>query len=265
MKGKKGLVFGIANKMSISWAIAKTLSDNGAILGFNYLNENNQKKVTKLGETINVDFFEKCDVTEEEDIKRIFEKFYSMYGSIDFIVHSIAFGEMDGKGLVATEKSNFSKTLEISVYSLITMCNHAKQFFSKDASVVTLTYLGSSRVCVGYNVMGVAKAALNSSCRYLAEDLGKEGVRVNAISAGPLRTSAAMGIPFFKEMLEKTAVMSPLKRNVTFDDVAKSALFLLSDMSSGITGEVINVDCGYNIMGTWSSDYIKVQTKGADN
>jgi enoyl-[acyl-carrier protein] reductase I len=253
MDGKKGLVIGIANNRSIAWSIAQKLYECNATLGFTYLNDSTKKRVEDLSKKVNVDFIEKCDVKDESQIKNVCIEFGKKYGSIDFIVHSIAYADSQEleNGVLNTTKEGFLNSLEITAYSIIPFCRYSKEFFREGSSIITLSYLGADRVCVGYGLMGIAKAALQSTCRYLAEDLGPLGVRVNAISAGPLRTAAAFGLPNFKEMLAKKASMSPLRKSTTHDQVASTALFLLNDLSSGITGETIYVDAGYNIMGTW--------------
>jgi enoyl-[acyl-carrier protein] reductase I len=252
MAGKKGLVTGVVNHRSIAWGIAKMLCDEGAEVGFTYRRE--KKWVDKLAKTVGAEFIYPCDVQDEEQIKAVCEAFAQQHGGIDFIIHAAAFadGEELAGGVINTSREGFLQALEISAYSVIPFARYARPYFREGASILSLSYLGSSRVCAGYNVLGVAKAALEATCRYLANDLGGDGVRVNVISAGPIRTLAAFGLPNFREMVEKRAAQSPLKRNVTQDDVAKAALYLCSDLASGTTGEVLYVDGGYNIMGTWS-------------
>jgi enoyl-[acyl-carrier protein] reductase I len=255
MYNRKGLVLGIANKHSIAWQIAQKLYEQGAIIGVTYFNEATEKRVRKLASNIGIEFIKPCDVQNDIHIQTVCDEFFNQYGSIDFIVHSIAYARREEleNGFINTTRKGFLETMDISVYSLVAFCRSAKPYFSEDANVISLSYIGAQRVCTGYNLMGIAKAALNASCRYLAEDLGAQGIRVNIISAGPLRTSAALGLPNFKETLEKRAQMSPLRKNITQEDVANSSVFLLSNLSQGITGEVINVDSGYNIMGTWKN------------
>jgi len=252
LTGKKGIITGVVNHRSIAWAIAKLFSEEGAEIGFTYANEG--KWINKLAKSIDSSFIRECDVRDEEQVKNVCEEFSKEYGQIDFLVHAIAYADGNelANGVINTSKKGFLDTLEISTYSLISLCRYAQPYFAPGASVITLSYLGAERVCAGYNVMGIAKSALESTTKYLAVDLGKDKVRVNVISAGPIKTLAAYGLPNFVEMLEKRASQSPLQCNVTHEDVAKSALYFASNLSSGTTGEVVYVDAGYNIMGTWS-------------
>ncbi|WP_338553881.1 enoyl-ACP reductase [Paenibacillus sp. KS-LC4] len=254
LEGKRGLVTGVVNHRSIAWGIAKLFHEQGATLGFTYHRE--KKWVEKLASSIDADFVENCDVSDDEQIKRVCDLFGSRYESVDFIIHAIAYAdgnELAG-GVINTSRQGFLHTMNVSAYSIIPFCQYSRPYFREGSSIISLSYLGAERVCAGYNVLGIAKAALETTCKYLASDLGGEQVRVNAISAGPIRTLAAFGLPNFKEMVEKRAGQSPLKRNVTQEDVAKTALYLASDLASGTTGEIIHVDAGYNIMGTWTEE-----------
>jgi enoyl-[acyl-carrier protein] reductase I len=253
MAGKTGLIVGVANHRSIAWGIAQTLHRHGATVGFTYANATIRKQLVGLSKHVGATFLAECDVRNDEHIKAACAAFAEQYGQIDFLVHSVAFAdtqELDA-GLVNTSREAFRLSMDVSAYSLIALCRHARPYLRRGGSVVTLSYLGSQRVCVGYNLMGVAKAALEAASRYLADDLGADGVRVNVISAGPIRTLAAFGLPDFREMLEKRAGQSPLRQNVTTDDVGNAALFLLSGLSGATTGSTLWVDAGYNVMGSW--------------
>lgn len=248
MDGKKGVVFGVANKWSIAWAISKSLYREGAQIILSYFGE--EEKVKELAEEINAKIFP-CDVSKDEDISKLFEYVGKEFGKIDFIVHSLAFAPreaLQGR-YIDTSREAFRIALDISAYSLVKIVKEAENYLNDNSSIVTMTYLGSVRAVPNYNVMGVAKAALESSVRYIAYDLGPRGIRCNAISAGPIKTLAARGISGFMSMYEEYPKRSALKRNVSAEEVAETALFLLSNMSSGITGEVIYVDAGYEIMG----------------
>lgn len=251
MKGKKGLIMGMANDRSIAYGIAQQLQSQGAELAFSYQGEILEKRVRPLAEGLGSDFLISCDATNEKDLDALFEKLKKRWGKIDFVVHAIAFSkkeELAGKYL-DTSRDNFLLTMDVSCYSFVSVANRATKIMNPGGSILTLTYYGAEKVIPNYNVMGVAKAALEASVRYLAYDLGTDSIRVNAISAGPIRTLAASGIGDFKAFLKLSEKTSPLKRNVTQDEVGKSALYLLSDLSSGVTGEIIYVDSGYNIMG----------------
>lgn len=254
MTGKAGLVIGVANQQSIAWAIAEKLAGEGASVGLTYAAPNLERRVRGLSARLGAETALPCDVNDDAAIDAACARMAEAHGGIDFIVHAVAYapGAELAAGVIGTSRRGFLDTMEVSAYSLVALARGALPYFRPGASMLTLTYIGSDRVCSGYNVMGVAKAALESICRYLATDLGRHGVRVNAISAGPIRTSAAIGLPNFQEMLAKRASQSPIRRNVTHADVANSALFLLSDQSGGTTGSVVWVDGGYNIMGTWA-------------
>ncbi len=251
MAGKKGLIMGVANDRSIAWGIAKTAHAHGAELAFTYQGEALEKRVRPLAEEIGSQIVLPCDVTDEASVKATFAELEAKWGKLDFVVHAIAFSdkaELDGLYLNTT-RANFLKTMDISVYSFTSVAQYAVPMMSEGGSLLTLTYYGAERVMPHYNVMGVAKAALEASVRYLATDLGGQGIRVNAISAGPIKTLAASGIGDFRYILKWNELNSPLKRNVTIDDVGNSGLYLLSDLGAGVTGEVLHVDAGYHTVG----------------
>ncbi len=256
MAGKKGLVMGVANDRSLAWAIARAVHAQGAELAFTHQGEALLKRVRPLAEGIGSDLVLPCDVTDDAGVDAVFAELKSKWGKLDFLVHAIAYSdkeELKGKYLDTTPE-NFSRTMLISCYSFTAICRRAQELMTDGGSLVTLTYAGSERVMPHYNVMGVAKAALEASVRYLAEDLGGQGIRVNAISAGPMKTLAASGIGDFRYILKWNEYNSPLRRNVTGDDVGGAGLYLLSDLSSGVTGETHHVDCGYNIVGMKAID-----------
>lgn len=251
LKGKTALIFGVANDRSIAWGIAKVLSEAGCTVGFSYAAEALGKRARPLAESLGAEFVEECDVASDEAIAGLFDKWKQKYGSLDILVHSIAFAdrhELKGE-YFNTSRGGFKLAMDISVYSLVAMTKHAVPLMQGcQGSIITLSFFGAERVVANYNVMGVAKAALEASVRYLAADLGPLGVRINAISAGPVKTLAASGIGGFRAMLNFHAEVAPMQRNVTLDDIGKSALYLCSDLGSGVTGEVIHVDCGSHIM-----------------
>ena len=256
MQGKRGLVMGVANDRSIAWGISKALADAGAELAFTYQGEALERRVRPLAESVGSTIVLPCDVTDEESIDKTFETIESEWGSIDFVVHAIAFSdksELDGLYLDTT-RENFQRTMDISVYSFTSVAQRAVPLMNEGGSLLTLTYYGAERVMPHYNVMGVAKAALEASVRYLAADLGPKDIRVNAVSAGPIKTLAASGIGDFRYILKWNELNSPLRRNVTIEEVGNSGLFLLSDMGKGITGEVMHVDSGYHTVGMCSVD-----------
>lgn len=251
MNGKKGIVMGVINKYSIAWSIASALSDAGATLAFSYPNEKIKGKLAPLAESLNSSLLLECDVTKSETIENTFKSIEKEWGTLDFIVHSIAFSdkeELKGKYL-DTSLNNFLNSMHISCYSFTEIMKHATPLMKNGGSAITLTFQGSTRVLPHYNVMGVAKAALEASVKYIAADIGDLGVRVNAISAGPIKTLAASGISGFNYILKWNEQNAPLFRNVSQEEVGKSALYLLSDLSSGVTGEIHHVDAGYNIIG----------------
>jgi enoyl-[acyl-carrier protein] reductase I len=256
MAGKQGLIMGVANERSIAWGIAKALHDHGAALAFTYQGEALGKRVRPLALSLDSDFVVEADVGSEDSLDSVFEALSRRWGRLDFVVHAIAFSDKDelkGKYLQTT-RANFLRTLEISCYSFTDVCRRAAPLMSAGGSLLTLTYAGAERVMPHYNVMGVAKAALEASVRYLAVDLGGDNIRVNAISAGPIKTLAASGIGDFRYILKWNQLNSPLKRNVTIEDVGGAGLYLLSDLSAGVSGEVHHVDCGYHVVGMKAVD-----------
>lgn len=251
LKGKKGLITGIANNMSISWAIAQIAQAHGAELAFTYQGEILEKRIYPLAEELGCSFVQQCDVTDEESIDKLFEAIKNKWGKLDFLVHGIAFAdknELKGR-YIDTSLANFQNSMNISCYSLTSLARRAESLMTDGGSILTLTYYGSQKTIPCYNVMGLAKAALEASVKYLAADMGPNKIRVNAISAGPIRTLAASGISDFRAMLAIHEKTSPLGRNTSQQDVAGGALYMLSDLSSGVTGEVHYIDCGYNITG----------------
>ena len=256
MAGKRGLIMGLANDKSIAWGIARTLADAGAELAFSYQGDALKKRVDPLAAQLGSDLVLPCDVGSEESIDALFTALGERWDGIDFIVHAIGFSdknELRGR-YVDTSRANFAMSMDISVYSFTAVMQRAEKMMKSGGSAVTLTYYGAEKVMPHYNVMGVAKAALEASVKYLAEDLGKDGIRVNAISAGPIKTLAASGIGDFRYILKWNELNSPLRRNVTTDDVGKSALYLLSDLASGVTGENLHVDAGYHVVGMKAED-----------
>jgi enoyl-[acyl-carrier protein] reductase I len=262
MAGKKGLIMGVANDRSIAWGIAKAAHAQGAELAFSYQGEALKKRVTPLAELLGSDTVIPCDVTDISSIDTLFAGLQQKWGKLDFVLHAIAYSDKDElKGrYVDTSPENFSQTMMISCYSFTAICQRAAPIMTDGGSLLTLTYLGGERVVPHYNVMGVAKAALESSVRYLAEDLGSDGIRVNALSAGPMKTLASSGIGDFRYILKWNEYNSPLRRNVSLDDVGGSGLYLLSDLSGGVTGETHHVDCGYHIVGMKAVDAPDIST-----
>lgn len=251
LKGKRGLVMGVANKMSIAYGISKACFDAGAELAFTYQGEALEKRIKPIAEEFGSNFTLPCDVSDEASIDAVFAQLQKRWGKIDFLVHAIAFSdknELRG-GYLETSKENFLNTLNISCYSLVAVCRRANAIMNEGGSVVTLSYYGAEKYIPHYNVMGVAKAALEASVRYLAVDMGVKNIRVNAISAGPLKTLAASGIGDFRYIFKWNEENTPLRRNTTLEDVGGAATFLLSELSSGVTGEVLHVDSGYHVMG----------------
>jgi len=250
VKGKKGLIMGVANDRSIAWGIAKRLSENGAELAFTYLGDTLKKRVTPLAESLNSKFLLNCNVENKDDIVKTFEEIKNKWGQLDFVVHAIAFSdraELSGE-YINTSRENFTKSMLVSCFSFTEIAKEASKIMKSGSSMLTLTY-ESTKVVPNYNVMGVCKAALESSVKYIARDLGSKGIRVNAISAGPIKTLAASAIGDAKFLYKWSADHSLLKRNVDIDDVGKSALYLLSDLAAGVTGEIHYVDAGYNKVG----------------
>jgi len=251
MAGKRGLIMGVANERSIAWGIARTLAAHGAELGFTYQGDALAKRVVPLAESVGSSLTVDCDVTNDASVDTVFETVAKDWGSLDFVVHAIAFSDKEQlKGRYAdTTRENFLRTMDISCYSFTSVARRAADLMNEGGSLVTLTYYGAERWMPHYNVMGVAKAALEASVRYLAADLGEQAIRVNAISAGPIKTLAASGIGDFRYILKWNEYNSPLARNVTTDEVGGAALYLTSDLSTAVSGEVHHVDCGYHIVG----------------
>ncbi|MFN0093196.1 MAG: enoyl-ACP reductase [Dehalococcoidia bacterium] len=257
LEGKTALIFGVANDHSIAWGISQALHREGARLGFSYAGATLEKRVRPLAESLGATFVEPCDVSSDEDIAGVFAKAKDAFGTVDILVHSIAFANREDLAgrFHETSRAGFALAHDISVYSLIGLTRGCLPLFPEGGgSVLTLTYYGAEKVVPKYNIMGVAKASLEATVRYLASDLGPQGVRVNAISAGPIRTLAAMGISGFRDYQKSFAGVAPLRRNVTIDDVGNTAAFLCGDGARGITGEVLYVDSGYNIMGMLTAD-----------
>jgi enoyl-[acyl-carrier protein] reductase I len=256
MAGRRGLVMGVANDRSIAWGIARACAAQGAEIAFTYQGEALEKRVRPLAESVGSRLVLPCDVTDDPSVDAVFETLAAEWGSLDFLVHAIAWSDKDQlKGhYVDTTRENFLRTLDISCYSFTALCRRAAALMPNGGSLLTLTYLGAERVMPHYNVMGVAKAALEASVRYLAADLGGRGIRVNAISAGPIKTLAASGIGDFRYILKWNQYNSPLKRNVTIEEVGGAGVYLLSDLAAGVTGEVHHVDCGYHVVGMKAVD-----------
>ena len=256
MAGKKGLIMGLANDRSLAWGIAKALGEHGAELAFSYQGEALERRVRPLAEQLGSDFLVDCDVSDMAALDGAFDKIRERWGSMDFLVHAIGFSdknELRGQ-YVDTSLENFLMTMNISVYSFTAAATRARALMPDGGSLLTLTYYGAEKVIPHYNVMGVAKSALETSVRYLAMDLGKERIRVNAISAGPIKTLAASGIGDFRYIMKWNEYNSPLRRNVTIEDVGGAGLYLLSDLASGVTGEVHHVDAGYHVVGMKAED-----------
>ena len=256
MKNKIGVVMGVANDRSLAWGITKALADNGADIILTYQGEALKKRIIPLSEKVNAKHTLECDVSDEESIKNTFDEIHKKYGKIDFIVHAIAFSdkeELKGK-YIETSRKNFLQTMDISCYSFTAVANNASKIMNDGGSIITLSYYGAEKVIPHYNVMGIAKAALEASVMYLAADLGDRDIRVNAISAGPIKTLAASGIGDFRYILKWNEYNAPLKRNTTLNDVGGAALFLLSNLASGTTGEILHADSGYHVVGMKSPD-----------
>ena len=256
MQGKRGLIMGLANDKSLAWGIAQKLSEAGAELAFSYQGEVMEKRVRPLAESLGSDFLIDCDVASMEALDQAFDTLAARWPTIDFVVHAIGFSdknELRGR-YYDTTLDNFLMTMNISAYSLVAVTKRAKDLMLDGGSILTLSYYGAEKVVPHYNVMGVAKAALETSVKYLANDLGPQNVRVNAISAGPIRTLASSGIGDFRYILKWNELNAPLRRNVTIEDVGGSALYFLSDLASGVTGEVHHVDAGYHVVGMKQED-----------
>ncbi|MEI4261127.1 enoyl-ACP reductase FabI [Roseovarius sp. D0-M9] len=256
MAGKRGLIMGLANDKSIAWGIAQACADAGAELAFTYMGDAFKKRVEPLARSLGSEVMINCNVSDPASIDAAFAEIERVWGKIDFLVHAIGFSdknELRGR-YIDTSRQNFLDTMDVSCYSFTAVAKRAEKLMGPGGSMLTLTYYGAEQVMPHYNVMGIAKAALEASVKYLAEDLGKDGIRVNAISAGPIKTLAASGIGDFRYILKWNELNSPLRRNVTIDDVGKAALFLLSDLGSGTTGENLHVDAGYHVVGMKAVD-----------
>jgi enoyl-[acyl-carrier protein] reductase I len=256
LEGKTALIFGVANDHSIAWGIARALHDEGAEIGFSSVESLIEKRVRPLAASIGSTFVEPCDVGSDEQIRTVFARWGEMHDSLDVLVHALAFAkreDLEG-GFVDTSREGFALALDISAYSLVALAREARPLLGRGSSILTLSYYGAEKVVPNYNVMGVAKAALEASVRYLAADLGPDGIRVNAISAGPVRTLAAAGIAGFKGMYRGFAEVAPLRANITPEDVGRSAVYLASELSSAVTGETLYVDGGFNIVGVPTGD-----------
>ncbi|HEY4000236.1 MAG TPA: enoyl-ACP reductase FabI [Candidatus Xenobia bacterium] len=251
LEGRKGLIFGVVNDRSIAWGIAQACAAQGAEQGFTYLNADLERRVRPLAESLHAPIITPCDVASDEQVAAVFAEAKARWGKLDFLVHSIAFANKADleRRFSDTDRDGFRVALEISAYSLVLLARHAAPLMTDGGSIVTLTYYGAEKVVANYNVMGVAKAALEASVRYLAADLGPQGIRVNAISAGPIKTLAARGIRGFSDMMHHHAERAPMRRNVDLAEVGGTAAFLFSDAAAGITGEVIHVDGGYHVLG----------------
>ena len=267
MNKKKGLIMGVANERSIAWSIAKTAHEHGAELAFTYQGDALLKRVAPLADSIGSKILLPCDVNKDASIDDVFSELSEVWDTIDFVVHAIAYSDRDelkGK-YVDTSKDNFSQTMLISCYSFTAVCNRAQKLMTNGGSLITLTYAGSERVMPHYNVMGVAKAGLEASVKYLAEDLGPKNIRVNALSPGPMKTLAASGVGDFRYILKWNQYNSPLRRNVTNEDVGGAGLYFLSDLSTGVTGEIHHIDCGYNIVGMKAVDAPDISVTKSNN
>jgi enoyl-[acyl-carrier protein] reductase I len=256
MQGKRGLIMGLANDKSIAWGIAQAVAAQGAELAFSYQGEALKKRVEPLAESLGKPTLYECDVASDESIDALFTALKAEWGQLDFLVHAIGFAdknELRGR-YVDTSRAGFALAMDISVYSFTAVCQRAAAMMGPGGSLLTLTYFGAEKVMPHYNVMGVAKAGLEASVKYLAEDLGKDGIRVNAISAGPIKTLAASGIGDFRYIMRWNELNSPLRRNVTQEEVGKASLYLLSDLGSGTTGENLHVDAGYHVVGMKAID-----------
>jgi enoyl-[acyl-carrier protein] reductase I len=262
MAGKKGLILGVANDRSLAWGITRAVAGHGAELALTYQGDALGKRVRPLAESVSATMVLPCDVTDPDSLDALFASITEQWGGLDFVVHAVAFSDKEQlKGrYVDTTAANFERTMMISCFSFTELCRRAAPLMTDGGSILTLTYYGAERVMPHYNVMGVAKAALEASVRYLAVDLGKDRIRVNAISAGPVRTLAASGIGDFRYILKWNELNAPLKRNTTLDDVGGAALYLLSELGAGTTGEVLHVDSGYHVVGMKAVDAPDIAT-----
>ncbi len=260
MEGKKGIIFGIANNMSMAWGIAQAVCEQGAEIAVNYMGDIMEKRVRPLAESVNAPIIMPANVQDDASLDAFFAEVEKKFGKIDFLLHAVAFSdksELSGLYVESTTRENFKNTMDISIFSFTDLCNRASKIMNPGGSCVTLTYLGGETYIPNYNVMGVAKAGLDASVRYLASDLGAKGIRVNAISAGPIKTLASSGIDDFKLMMKWNEYNSFLGRNMTMEDVSKSGLYMLSDLSSGVSGELHHVDCGYHAQGMVNLNNVK--------
>ena len=256
LEGRKALVFGVANDHSIAWGIAKAFHDEGAVVGFSSVDSLIERRVRPLADSIGATFVEPCDVGSDEQLRDVFTKWNAAYGTVDILVHAVAYAkreDLDGQ-FVDTSRDGFALAMDVSAYSLVALCREARPYLRRGSSVITLSYYGAEKVVTHYNVMGVAKAALEASVRYLAADLGPDGIRVNAISAGPIRTLSAGGIAGFRKLYGPFDQIAPLREHISIEDCGKTALYLGSDLSSAVTGEVVHVDGGFNILGVPTID-----------
>jgi enoyl-[acyl-carrier protein] reductase I len=254
LEGKKALVFGVANDMSNAWGIAQAFHDHGATVGFSSIEQLIDKRVRPLATRLGSTFVEPCDVADDDQIRAVFEKWEAEHGTLDILVHSLAYApkpDLDGD-FVETSREGFRIAMDISAYSLVALTREARRVLGRGSSVMTLSYYGAEKVMSNYRVMGIAKAALEACVRYLAAELGPQGIRVNAISPGPVRTLAAHGVSGFKQMYRSFPEIAPLRSQITIDDVGRTAVYLASDLSSAVTGEVIYADGGFNILGAAS-------------
>ena len=267
MSGKRGIVMGVANDRSIAWGIAEAVAKQGAEIAFTYQGDALEKRVRPLAEKVDSNIIIPCDVSSDEAIEETFKLLKEKWDTIDFIVHAIAYSDKEElKGeYVDTTRENFYKTMDISVYSFTAIAQRAAKMMPNGGSMITLTYYGAEKVMPHYNVMGVAKAALESSVRYLAADLGSDKIRVNSLSAGPIKTLAASGIGDFRYILKWNQYNSPLRRNVTLNDVGGCGVYLLSDLSAGVTGETHHVDCGYHVVGMKAIDAPDISPEKKEN
>jgi enoyl-[acyl-carrier protein] reductase I len=254
LEGKRGVVLGVANDKSIAWCCAQGAVAAGAKLAFNYLGPAQEKRVRALAGDLPDALILPCDVTKDEDIEAFFSQIKNAWDGIDFVIHSVAYTEKEclRDKFVNTSRANFASTLDVSAFSLVAVARAAAPLMAQGGSIVAMSYYGAEKVVPKYNVMGVAKAALEACSMYLAEDLGPQGIRVNCLSAGPIRTLSSSAIPGIKAMLDSASRYAPLRRNITGEDISRSTLYLLSDLSSGVTGEVLHVDCGYSVLGMFS-------------
>ncbi len=256
LDGKKALIFGVANDMSNAWGIAKAFHEQGATVGFSSIEQLIDKRVRPLATKLDSTFVEPCDVSDDEQIRAVFEKWEAEHGQLDILVHSLAFApkeDLDGS-FIDTSREGFRIAMDVSAYSLVALAREARRVLAPGSSIMTLTYYGAEKVVSNYRVMGIAKAALEACVRYLAAELGPQGIRVNALSPGPVRTLAAHGVAGFKSMYKKFPDLAPLRSMITIEDVGRSAVYLASDLSSAVTGEVIYIDGGYNILGISSEE-----------